>query len=39
MPMGGAVRQFLLFVAAGIVAKLAADWLVNNVRAVRRVTG
>lgn len=37
--MGDVVRHFLLLVAAGIVAKLAADWLQNNVRAVRRVTG
>jgi hypothetical protein len=37
--VGKGTGRFLLLVAAGIVAKLAADWLTNNVRAVRRATG
>lgn len=37
--MGGGVRQFLLLVAAGVLATLAADWIRANVRTVRRLTG
>lgn len=37
--MGGGVRHFALLVAAGIVSILAANWITNNVRAVRRLTG
>lgn len=37
--MSDAVKQFLIVVAASVAASLIAEYLVNNVRAVRRTVG
>lgn len=37
--MGGAVKDFLIIVAASVAASLIAQYLVNNVRPVRRAVG
>jgi hypothetical protein len=37
--MGAYVKQFALLLAVGVLANLSAQYLVNNVRAVRNATG